>query len=456
MTALDTGRWEARLAELAREHDVPGASLAVLAEGRVHTAVTGVLNVETGVEVTPNTLFAIGSIAKVYTATAVMRLVETGQIDLNAPVTEVLPSFRVADPDVTRRVTPRHLLTHTSGISGDAFIDTGCGDDAVQRFVESLGNVGQDLPLGASYSYCNTGFVILGRMIEQLTGQCWDAALRELVLDPIGLSHTTTRLEHLVRFRATCGHVGGPGAVELEPERSQMRGHSPAGSTMYASAADVVAFGRVFLDGGVARNGTQVLSADSVAEMLRPQVPVAVRWTEGDHRGLGWTLFDWDGRRVLEHGGGTPGHRSYFEVVPDRGVAIALLTNGRNAFAGELYRELLRELCELERPTMPQPAPDGGPVAADGIAGRYVRFGVQVDVELRDGALHTTERLTDPLASLFPQMEAVESELRPSTAGAGVFVTRAATAGEWKPVVFEELAGVVYLHLDGRGHQRVA
>jgi CubicO group peptidase (beta-lactamase class C family) len=456
MTAVDAGRWEARLAELAREHDVPGASLAVLTGGRVHTAVTGVLNVETGVDVTPDTLFAIGSIAKLYTATGVMRLVDAGLMALDAPVVEMLPGFRVADPDVTRRVTPRHLLTHTSGISGDAFIDTGCGDDAVQRFVEALADVGQDLPLGATYSYCNTGFVILGRLIEQLTGQVWDAALRELVLDPIGLAHTVTRLEHLVRFRATCGHVGAPGAVELEPERSSLRGHSPAGSTMYASAADVVAFGRVFLDGGVAQDGSRVLSADSVAAMLQPQVPVAARWTEGNHRGLGWTLFDWDGRRVLEHGGGTPGHRSYFEVVPDRGVAIALLTNGRNVFAGQLYRELLSELCELERPSMPQPVPDGAPVAADAIAGRYVRFGVEVDVELRDGALHASERLTEPLASMFPQMDAVESELRPSTAGAGVFVTRATPDGEWKPVVFEERAGGTYLHLDGRGHRRVA
>lgn len=456
MTAVDAERWQARLAELAREHDVPGASLAVLAEGEVHAAVTGVLNIETGVEVTPDSLFAIGSITKLYTAAAVMRLVEAGTIDLDQPVVAVLPEFRVADPDVTQQVTPWHLLTHTSGISGDAFIDTGCGDDSVQRFVESLADVGQDLPLGTAYSYCNTGFVILGRLIEQVTGEPWDEALRELVLDPFGLAHTVTRVEQLVRFRATCGHVGSPGAVELEPVRSQMRGHAPAGSTMYSSAADVVRFGRLFLDRGRALDGTQVLSADSVAEMLRPQVPVALHWTEGDQRGLGWTLYDWDGRRVLEHGGGTPGHRAYFEMVPDRGVAVALLTNGRNAFAGELYRELFDELCDLERPAIPKPAPNGRVADADGVVGRYTRFGVHVDIDLRDGALHATERLTDPLASLFPQMDPVEYELRPSAAGEGVFVTRAAPDAPWKPVVIERLSDGLYLHMDGRGHRRVA
>ncbi len=96
------------------------------------------LSTATGVEVTPDSLFQIGSITKVWTATLVMQLVDEGGLDLDAPVVEALPGFRVADPDVTRTVTMRHLLTHTSGIDGDVFTDTGRGDDCVERYVAGL------------------------------------------------------------------------------------------------------------------------------------------------------------------------------------------------------------------------------------------------------------------------------------------------------------------------------
>ena len=98
-----------------------------------------------------------------------------------------LPEFAVADPEVSAAVTLRHLLSHTSGIDGDNFADFGRGDDCLERYVESCASLEQTHPLGATMSYCNTGFSILGRVIEVVTGKVWDAVMRERLFEPLGL-----------------------------------------------------------------------------------------------------------------------------------------------------------------------------------------------------------------------------------------------------------------------------
>ena len=208
--AVDAGRFGDRLAELLRKHRVPGATLGILHGGEITTTGAGVLSKATGVEVTTDSLFQIGSITKVWTATLVMQLLDEGRLELDVPVAELLPGFRVADPDVTRTVTTRHLLTHTSGIDGDVFTDTGRGDDCLERYVAELAGVTQNHPLGATWSYCNSGYSLLGRVIEHLTGTTWDRALRERLLEPLGLAATVTLPEEAILHRTAVGHVGEP------------------------------------------------------------------------------------------------------------------------------------------------------------------------------------------------------------------------------------------------------
>src|SRR3546814_5433250 len=113
-----------------------------------------------------------------------MQPVEEGLLDLDSPVRNILPDFAVADAVATETVTTRHLLTHTSGIDGDVFIDGGRGDDCVERYVASLKSTVQLFAPGTDWSYCNTGFVIAGRIIEVLRGKSWDAVLRERIIEP--------------------------------------------------------------------------------------------------------------------------------------------------------------------------------------------------------------------------------------------------------------------------------
>src|SRR5687768_3897250 len=122
---IEQSELQARLADSIGRHELPGAAIGVLKDGDVVEAAAGVINVDTGVEATPDTLFQIGSQGKTWTAVVIMQLVDEGLLDLDEPVQTYLPGFKVADPEVSAAVTLRHLLAHTSGIDGDYFEDFG-------------------------------------------------------------------------------------------------------------------------------------------------------------------------------------------------------------------------------------------------------------------------------------------------------------------------------------------
>jgi CubicO group peptidase (beta-lactamase class C family) len=381
---------------------VPGASLAVLADGEVTALATGVLHTGTGVEATTDSLFQIGSITKVYTATVLLRLVDQGLASVDTAVAEILPEFRVADPQVSRRVTLRHLLSHTSGINGDFSHDTGRRDDCLASYVQDCADLTQVHPLGATFSYCNAGYVIVGRVIEALTGMVWDQALAEQLVAPLGLAHTWTLPEDVLRFRAAMGHLTSSADDHPQPAPSWMlpRSDGPAG-LVCATAADV-AFARLHLDHGSAPGGTRLLAASGVAEMQRPQVAVPNPHRMAQHWGLGWALSDWGGRRVLGHDGDTIGQSAFLRVVPDAGVAVVLLTNSdqTRAFSQEVFTELLGELCDLAVPAPLEPPADPPQVDLRRHVGVYERVGMRMEARLRDGRLVLQVTPTGAMAEL--------------------------------------------------------
>ncbi|WP_200901322.1 serine hydrolase domain-containing protein [Paenibacillus sp. DMB20] len=201
-------RWQKRLDGLRKAHHVPGVSLAVLVNGEIHELASGLLHRGTGVEATSDSLFQVGSITKVYTATLVMQLVDSGVLDLEATVRDVLPEFTVPG---TEAVTIRQLLSHTSGLTSDFIIDTGRGDDCLTRYTKACEELRLESSPGTVVSYSSVGYNLLGRIVEVVTGQTWDDALRDRVLAPVGLACTVTLPEEVLRFRAAMGHLGGRG-----------------------------------------------------------------------------------------------------------------------------------------------------------------------------------------------------------------------------------------------------
>ena len=451
---MDPTRWRLRLVELADRHRAPGASLAVLSGEEVTALATGVLHTGTGVPATTDSLFQIGSITKVYTATVLMRLIDQTLATVDTPVVEILPTFRVADPEVTEQLTLRQLLTHSSGISGDFFHDTGCGDDCLVRYVRDCADLPQSHPLGATLSYCNTGYIIAGRVIEVLTGTVWDAALANQLADPLGLTHTWTLPEDVLRFRAAMGHLTAPdgGKPQPAPRWYGMRSVGPAG-LVCATASDVVGLARLHLDRGRAADGTPVLSPSRVAEMQRPQVRMPNPHGISDHWGLGWALYDWDGRRVYGHDGDTIGQSAFLRVVPDAGVAVALLTNSdtAGAFHHQLITELLAELCDLAVPPPLQPPADPPQVDPHRHAGVYQRVGTRIEAIVHDGRLVLHVMPTGELAHLAPRYD-----LRLVPLAEDLFVGQPANSTRWVSSYFYPLPdGRSYLHDGSRATPRV-
>ncbi|GCD93058.1 serine hydrolase domain-containing protein [Embleya hyalina] len=452
---LDAAHWQARLDETATRHGVPGASLGILHGGTVTEAATGFANLDARIEATTDTLFQIGSITKVWTATVAMGLVDEGALGLDEPILEVLPELRLIDDDLTRGVTLRHLLSHTSGIDGDFFVDTGRGDDCLEKYTERLAGVGVNHPLGATMSYCNAGFNLVGRVIERITGDRWDDAMRERLYEPLGLTHTVTLPEDALRFRTAIGHTGTGDDRTGVPQWGLVRSAGPAG-LICSTPREVLAFARLHLNDGVTADGTRVLSAAGARLMREKQIDLPNGHTLGDSWGLGWILMGWDGQRLYGHDGATLGQSAFLRVLPDADLAVCLLTNGGDgrALYGDLFGEIVDALAGVRVP--PPLEPSDGPLPADAAdhLGVYEREAVRMEVVENDGALTLRTTVTNGLAMGRQETPVVESELR--SVGGDVYATRFPGLRDWTAVTFYRLAdGSPYMHAGVRATPKV-
>lgn len=403
-----------RFAGLVAEHDVPGAAVAVLVGDDIAEAASGVLNTATGVAATTNSVFQLASVTKLWTATLVMQLVDEGLLDLDRPVCAYLPRFRMADEHASATVTPLQLLSHTAGFDADVVTETTNGDDAIARFVDDyLPTVGQLFAPGEHYSYNNSGYSLLGRIVEVLRGKPYRQVLREHLLDPLGLRHVATRADEAVLFRTSVGHLRSGADDNQAPARPWRLPYSnePSGAMLAMSAHDLLQFARMHLRDGLAPGGTRVVSRSSIQAMRDPQVAVPKLRTVEVHWGLGMQIEQLgpagSPRPVMGHDGDNIGQYALLRMVPDRDVAFVLFCNGGNA--GGLFlavsAHLLAELAGLEAPRRPTPPAEPRPVDPHRYVGRYqaaaggvctVEPGGPADLWL---TVEPPRSLTGPLAS---------------------------------------------------------
>lgn len=444
--------WVVRLAEAAGAAEVPGAVLGIWADGEETVAPYGVLSTATGVPVTADSVFQVGSISKLWTATLVRQLIDEGRLGLDTTVAEVLPGVQLGDPDVAGTVTVRHLLTHSSGIDGDVFTDTGRGDDCIERYVELLADGEQVFGVGAAYSYCNSGFVLLGRIVEVLDGRSWDASLQARLAEPLGLGSTMTLPEEAILHRAAVGHTA---PADGSPARAVRTWGLPrsmgAVGGIIQSAGDLLSFARLYLDDGTGPDGVQVLRQGAAADLWAEQV----RLPEGassDAVGLAWRVHEWGGRRLVGHDGTTLGQLAFLRVDPAARFAVCLLTNSPRAPA--LYRQIMSDVTTaylgVEVPADPEPAEGVTPAGLERHTGRYERAGLRFDVELADGRLRMTATSTGELAAVTDD-PVEEYDLFPMDAGGDRFVRRERPGQPWFMVRFDRFAdGTPYLFSSGR------
>jgi CubicO group peptidase (beta-lactamase class C family) len=384
--AKAAGEWIAdALPDLIRRHGAPGAQLSVLANGEIVDTAAGVLNVATGVPVTTDSVFQIGSVTKVLTATLVLQLVRKGLVDLDQPVRDHLTDFALADDRAAKAVTVRQLLCHTGGFEGDLFTDTGNNPDAIEKYVALLRTAPQSFQPGSLFSYCNSGYVVLGRLVEVLRGEVFHDVLRERIIRPLELKHIATCADEAILLSTAVGHTrSARGTAEPVQTWAMPASTAPSGAMLAMSARDLLRFVGMHL------------TSSEYNVMREPQIEVPPLGTQSGHWGLGWALPDYGGHVVLAHGGRTYGQRSLLRVVPAAGVAVALLTNGGDIYAlyEEVFGHLLSELAGITQPSLPVPPADPLPVNAHRITGTYRTS--QADMIVRvgsDGRAWISERV---------------------------------------------------------------
>jgi CubicO group peptidase (beta-lactamase class C family) len=311
-----------------RDYRVPGVALGVLHNGSTSIRGLGITNVEDPLPVTDHTVFPIASISKTFAATAAMRLVEQGKLDLKAPVRKYLPEFRVQDDAASRDATIWNLLTHTGGWEGQ-IAGPERGEDTLRNFVATLMPANMQVaPPGAAWSYNNAGFSTAGRVIEVVTGQSINRAMRELVFQPLALAHAGTTAGDFIVNRFAAGHGGrGDGPALLQ------RPFSPSASVTAGGIGicitDLLAYAKFHMGDGTSANGERVLNRASLVQMRTAQLR---KQAYDDDMGIGWHLRTVGDVRVAAHGGTLGGHILLLEIAPERDFAIAILTNAASGW----------------------------------------------------------------------------------------------------------------------------
>ncbi|MGH2808400.1 MAG: serine hydrolase domain-containing protein [Actinomycetota bacterium] len=463
--AAEADSLQALLDDLRKKHGVPGASLGVLVDGEVKTAVSGVTNVDTQVPVTTDTLFQIGSATKSFTATLIMQLVDEGKLGLDQQVADVIPDLHFGPDEDGRTATVRELLAHTTGMVGDEFgnfpesDDWGRGDEAVERYVATCGSLPRLAPRGEVFSYANAGYIVLGRVIEILREKSFARALHDHLLIPLGCRHSGALTEEIIMHAVAVGHTPDPldlKSVVLAPVWALPYAYAPAGSQLSCSASDVLKFARFHLDEGVAEDGTRLLSQESALAMREAQIDLpqlAPGFLSG--WGLGFFTYTWGGSSGFGHNGDTLGQHCEFRMFPEKNIAFVLQGNGGLGlipFAEEVTREVLGDLAGIAVPKL-----EPKPVEQDlnRIVGRYETPVVLIEAKAEGDQLlvSVTPQGSAAKLSTIPPLDSVA--LEPLQEGSFQLELMGITT----PITFfdfDENDRARYVHLGARVVPRVA
>jgi CubicO group peptidase (beta-lactamase class C family) len=315
--------------------EVPGASVAIVKDQKIVFAKGfGVRNLEEGSGVDADTLFAIGSNTKAFTATAIGLLVTEGRLSWDDPVLDYLPDFQMYDPVVTRKITIRDLLCHRSGLGtfeGDLtwFRSIYDRSEAIYRarFLKPV------FDFRTGFGYSNLMFLVAGQIIPRVTEISWDDFIDQRLFSPLGMERSTTGFAELEAMT----NVATPHTVIRDVivpiAHDNIDNMAPAGA-IYSSARDMAQW-LLLQTGEGSYGGKQLVAPEVIDETRTPHNLRRVSdrakqlnpWTHFSAYGLGWGLSDYRGRLVVAHGGGLPGMVSSVAMLPEENLGVVVLTN---------------------------------------------------------------------------------------------------------------------------------
>lgn len=310
----------------AAKFGIPGVAVGVWVDGEEKYACHSVTSIDNPLPVDRDTLYVLGSVTKTYTATALMRLVAEGRVELDASVRQYIPEFQLTDENAAAEITVMNLVNHTAGLDWGITVGTGEGDDALAGYVAKMAELAQISPPGARASYSQAGYNLAGRIVEKVTGLTFERAVTTLVLDPLGLSHSFFMFGDVMTRRFAVGHnPAEDGTLSVARLWRRWRGENPGGG-LVSSSVDLLRWARFHLDDGRAQSGERVLPAD-VLQRMKEQTVELRGSSLGDALGICWFLRDVNGVRTVGHGGSANGQFVELLTLPERDFAVVAMSN---------------------------------------------------------------------------------------------------------------------------------
>lgn len=360
--ATVTSRLEGEVDKILRETGIPAISIALVRDGEVvWTGAFGYANVAARVPASTETYFSTGSTFKFVTATAIMQLVEKGELDLDTPLNEFVgPELAVEGAD---DVTFRHMLSHHSGLEGPVGIVPLWSRLAPRTPLELLEGTTRTGPPGEEYRYCNECYGIMAWVVEKASGRIYDEYVAEYILQPLGtdIASASVPTPAMIEHMALPYDLQDNAAVPVQ----QVRYDVFAAGDIYLRPADMARFLAAQLSGGVYGN-KRILSEASTEEMRRRQF-------DGQNYGLGIGMAEFNGHAIISHGGAIPGFNSIMIGEPVTGHGVYIMSNsGQSAKA---ISPLARYAMQLMWGDDPEPLPSFASVE---------RIEVEVSPELFD------------------------------------------------------------------------
>lgn len=377
---------EKTLEEKRKELGIPGMSLAIVKDDKViYLKGLGVKDFERNIPVTPDTRFAIGSSTKAFTAMLAVMSADDGKLSLDDSPKKFLPYFTLRDQEAAAKITMRDLLSHRSGLNRTDFaMVTGVLNR--EELIKVAGMAKPTAKLGEKWQYQNVMYAAAGEAVAKAQNSTWDDLIAKKIFKPLGMTNSDTRIEDMQKSRDYSFGYDYNKTTKVTrrlPQRA-IPAAAPAGA-INSSARDMAQWVRLMLGNGVF-NGTRLVSEKGIDELTRKQINIA----GSIDYGLGWFLRQWNGHKVVEHGGNIDGFNAQVAFMPDQKLGFVLLTNVTASSIGAtamttIWKELVGVPTTTEA-TATAPASDPKKEV-----GKYLlQPGVSFDVSWKDEKLVIT------------------------------------------------------------------
>lgn len=349
--------------------ETPGMAIAIAERGKPTDLRTyGVRRMGEAAKIDEQTMFSMGSTTKAFTSAVLAMLVDEGKLSWDSKVVDLLPGFRMYDPYTSSEMTVRDLLVHRSGLglgAGDLMFVPETTLTRAQ-IVEKLRYIKPATSFRSGYAYDNMLYVVAGQLIEEVCKDSWENVVRQRILAPLQMEHTTTSSATPPGANKGWPHarvsteIRGAGPMTPLPKQMQFDNSAPAGS-LNASIADVARWLELQLGRGLdPRTNVRLFSEAQSREMWTSQTlipvtqnPKSLELAQANFRAyaLGWSYSDYRGQAVISHGGGVYGSVALVVIVPGKDVAFAMMTNTEETSAlAAIQNRLLDHYLGLSSP----------------------------------------------------------------------------------------------------------